>query len=263
MQVKNHDRLSRLPSEILFDILLLLPIESIIVSVQSSRTLYFASLQNTLWKRLIHRDMLWFWEAHNVIACSDVEIDFRKFYYFLESQTRFHFAKRGPFMQIANRRRIWSACNELATTYLEDRYPKPIVITDEERSTLYSSSTTRSTVLLRCPNKDDGKELPETRSQFIYSLNEIKERRKKVESYWCNNHFLIGLSVTIDGERRLFGSDDGPNLSGASVSKESVVLERGEWFDKLCVGIVPPDLLNLESNSGIGQVLVSLSIQLN
>ena len=68
--------------------------------------------QRSTWlrKRLLVRGMAWFWELHRALRdmtlAEDEELDCRRLWLYLATHTFPRYGMRGPFMSVANRRRI-------------------------------------------------------------------------------------------------------------------------------------------------------------
>lgn len=118
-----HDPFSSLPYDIMHEILLQLSAPSIIALCNASFAVSstIAPIQS-FWKRAVETSMPWFWEAHDFIMEGKIadDTDFKRVFLWLESSTRPAInMEPGPFMCIANRRRIWYVCWQLEAKYRE------------------------------------------------------------------------------------------------------------------------------------------------
>ncbi|KAK2760401.1 hypothetical protein FQN54_002471 [Arachnomyces sp. PD_36] len=115
-----NDPFSALPYDILHLILELLPGKSIQQLVKASWPANCALGADAFWKKLLHSEFPWFWELHELLddLPATESFDFKKIYFWLDEVTTPVFGMRGRVMRLANRRRIWHACGQLAEDYL-------------------------------------------------------------------------------------------------------------------------------------------------
>ncbi|KAK2766097.1 hypothetical protein FQN54_007612 [Arachnomyces sp. PD_36] len=112
------DPFDKFPQEILNLIFPYLPGESILALRRASWRVYGATRPNIFWKQLIYREMPWFWELHEVIEENKYpDLDLRSLYLWLDERTTPRYGLTGPFLGVANRRRIWGPCEEIAKQY--------------------------------------------------------------------------------------------------------------------------------------------------
>ncbi|KAL2785844.1 hypothetical protein BJX66DRAFT_328995 [Aspergillus keveii] len=109
-----------LPIEMIHHILGYLPGESIFALNKASCTVNTRTSNNQFWKRRLVQDMPWFWELQAYLAESqDGAHDYKALYMWLDRRTKPMYAMSGAFMGVANRRRIWGPCSELAGRYYD------------------------------------------------------------------------------------------------------------------------------------------------
>ncbi|KAJ0420825.1 hypothetical protein BJY00DRAFT_301336 [Aspergillus carlsbadensis] len=113
-----RDPFKALPYEMTHLILEYLPGESLLALNKASWTIHTRTSNNPFWKQRLVRDMPWFWELQAYLAESGDGIrDYKALYMWLDKRTIPMYAMSGPFMGVANRRRIWGPCVELAEYY--------------------------------------------------------------------------------------------------------------------------------------------------
>ncbi|KIY43512.1 hypothetical protein FISHEDRAFT_62589 [Fistulina hepatica ATCC 64428] len=115
------DAFATLPSEIIMDILLLLPRGSIIPLFLASPAVRQTELSPFFWKHRLRVDMPWLWDVTST-GC----IDWRRVYETLQemqtlaqSTSKKDQDRRGKMIGMCNRRRIWNVCVQVAALYLE------------------------------------------------------------------------------------------------------------------------------------------------
>ncbi|OOF93907.1 hypothetical protein ASPCADRAFT_209130 [Aspergillus carbonarius ITEM 5010] len=113
----------KLPLEIVFQICMLLPGDSLKALAQASLNIHIVTQDNLFWKQFMQRDMPWFWElqaAKNQKLSHD--LNYKKMYMWLDKMTAPRYGMDDlKLIGVANRRRIWGVCEELA-----DRYTKSL-----------------------------------------------------------------------------------------------------------------------------------------
>lgn len=116
-----NDPFNGLPYDVLYLILELLPVKSIQQLLIASWSANCAVHNDTFWKRIIHSELAWFWELRELVddLPETENVDFKKVYFWLDKVTTPTLGMRGRFMGIANRRRIWRACQQLAESYFK------------------------------------------------------------------------------------------------------------------------------------------------
>ncbi|GES58305.1 F-box domain protein [Aspergillus terreus] len=114
------DPFRKLALEITDIILSYVPGGSLKAILNTSWVLNDRTRHERFWKQRIRHDMPWFWELHGMLEDPENEdVDFKKFYFYLERETRPAYGMTSDFRGIANRRRIWEACERLVQRYHE------------------------------------------------------------------------------------------------------------------------------------------------
>jgi hypothetical protein len=117
------DSLSKLPSEVLHELLTYLSGQEALALRTASLVVLRATSNNHFWKQMILRDMPWFWEldglAHDARS-RDLNLDYKRLYFWLEKETRTLFGNDSPFLGLVNRARIWRVCGEAAHLYFQE-----------------------------------------------------------------------------------------------------------------------------------------------
>ncbi|KAL6236701.1 hypothetical protein BDW75DRAFT_206292 [Aspergillus navahoensis] len=109
------DPFSTLPAELTSMILSHLNGPSLFALRQASMAIRNETQSQRFWQRKIHDDMPWLWE----LSSHDTQsIDFRKAYLYLDEKTRPRYGMNDRnWLALANRRRIWRACEFLTEKY--------------------------------------------------------------------------------------------------------------------------------------------------
>lgn len=110
------DSFGELPYELLFLVFNELSGDAIMELMTASKFVYCQLRYDAkFWQRRIRSEMQWFWELNEVVESE--KMDFQRVYYFLDWMTTPTFGMRGPLIGLANRRRIWSTCQQIAYHY--------------------------------------------------------------------------------------------------------------------------------------------------
>ncbi|KAL4770711.1 hypothetical protein BDW60DRAFT_223804 [Aspergillus nidulans var. acristatus] len=109
------DPFDTLPAELTSMVLSYLSGPSLFALLQASMAVRSQTQSQGFWQRKIREDMPWLWELFS----QDTQgIDFRKAYLYFEKKTRPRYGLDDrDWLALANRRRIWGACEVLADMY--------------------------------------------------------------------------------------------------------------------------------------------------
>lgn len=100
---------------------------------------------NSFWKRRVQKDMAWLWIPNDLFEdakqyCEGREkppIDWMKVDLLFDGVTARPYAMSGVYMGLANRRRIWTACEQLKSAYVSyaARNGRPLINPNPSRCT--------------------------------------------------------------------------------------------------------------------------------
>ncbi|KAB8233277.1 hypothetical protein ETB97_007484 [Aspergillus alliaceus] len=119
------DPFGHLPMEIAQYICMFLPGDSVNALAQASPSVQVIAKDNSFWKRFMRWDMPWFWELQTLQKQNDV--DYRELYMWLNKMTTPRYGMDDlKLMGVANRRRIWGVCEQLASRYNKTTRRTPV-----------------------------------------------------------------------------------------------------------------------------------------
>lgn len=207
-----------------------------------------ALLQNNdqFWRQRLKASFFpWFFELRELLEQDQTLLQNnnpQRIFQWAERSTRPEKWLTGPLMGVANRRRIWSACEQLSDFYrLKEELENDDSISDEERL-IWKYSKCDFSVVVSSPE-------PTTlnsacRVYWLKSWSEVRSQTKTLESFWDRHGSLVGISLTPDGQERrllgLAGSDDDDD----GIVRESIKLGAEEWIKGLVVHLPLPTYLN-------------------
>lgn len=194
--------------------------------------------------------MPWFFEAMPLIedAAFMSNIDPRRMFVCLEQMSKPQRGLRGLRMNIANRRRVWGVCAQLAARYNEKlprshnqgRETLAKGEEEEEAQSIMANATNPHMPRIREDPRhsvfkgSNKKNLVDTVvTQWICAWGEIGAPGTAVETAWDECDCFTGIAVEIRGERRRFGS----GWEGNVCRRE---LPAGVWIDGLILHIQYP-----------------------
>ena len=225
------DPIAVLPYDLLLEILGYVDSKDMLSLMQASHHVSSVTREAAFWKHMVRMRVLpWFYELRYFVETATTDaLDYKGLFLWVDSSTRPRFGIQGPLMHIANRRRIWGCCQPVASLYKKATGPvEPAepADSDEAKAILDSSACLHMPMTMYPPPAQT-----ETFSaQFIHSWNEITHRACVLDTYWRqinNSHdYLVGISVTLGDQTRLFGSSDG--FTGLPFH-----LDRGEWIKEI------------------------------
>ncbi|KAF7178044.1 hypothetical protein CNMCM7691_006702 [Aspergillus felis] len=111
----------KLPLELVYQICSYLPGDSLKALTQASLSIQVVTQDNWFWKRFIQWDMPWFWEFYSSQNPRDLpaDVNYKRLYLWLDKMTAARYGMDDlALIGVANRRRIWGVCEELATPLL-------------------------------------------------------------------------------------------------------------------------------------------------
>ncbi|EHK21996.1 uncharacterized protein TRIVIDRAFT_136964, partial [Trichoderma virens Gv29-8] len=118
-QQRISDPFHVLSNELVWQIARYLPAEAILALSTASWPVFNAARDNGFWKAFIYNDMPWaaIELQHIINDTQSQELDYKALYLWFEWMTVPQYGVGTPWMGLANRRRIWGACQELADLY--------------------------------------------------------------------------------------------------------------------------------------------------
>ncbi|OJD16642.1 hypothetical protein AJ78_03194 [Emergomyces pasteurianus Ep9510] len=126
--IQNHvinDPFDKIPFDILYNITSYLPGNSILALSIASWSVTNATRYGGIWKQLFAREMEWLWELQELFDADDEDsplppdLSLKRLYIYLDKKTTPTYAMDAGFLCLANRRRIWRPCQQLAELYFE------------------------------------------------------------------------------------------------------------------------------------------------
>ncbi|KAF3038607.1 hypothetical protein E8E12_000886 [Didymella heteroderae] len=114
-----HDPLSILPFDLLCTILQHLSVHDTLNLMQASHHVCTTTREPTFWRSMIRTHIApWFWETQSLVNGETLQgFDYKGLFLWLDKITEPKLGMQGPFLGVANRRRIWSVCGLVANAY--------------------------------------------------------------------------------------------------------------------------------------------------
>ncbi|KAK4157424.1 hypothetical protein C8A00DRAFT_11764 [Chaetomidium leptoderma] len=205
-----RDPFSRLPPELLINIFRLLPGHTLLALLKASWPAFCATRRNGFWRWFLKHDMPWLTELWPLLdeQQQGPEPSYKALYLWLNDITISKYGMNGPFMSLANRRRIWGVCEQLASGYFRQLPSMPLA--EPHGGMLKGAICHRMALLAEKQQPDSSWTLHEAR--FLYSEDEILNKPVILEAYWGESGDLVGLCALLGHQRRTFG------LNGAGMS---------------------------------------------
>ncbi|KAL1629911.1 hypothetical protein SLS56_005181 [Neofusicoccum ribis] len=181
--------------------------KSITALLKASLATYQATADSALlWKQVIKWKMPWFQEAQDL---TDGELlqqkDTMDLLLWLDDMTTGKLFMEGPFMSIANRRRIWGVCEQLKHEYdtlmalLEQRpLPEHVFHAEIMRFSFQTSAFVGFAALEQDPLV-----------QQECFLDDFSKKEFLFEAYWDVEGSLIGLRLAFAGDERVWRNRSG------------------------------------------------------
>ncbi len=181
----SNDPMARLPPELLFEILITLPMASVNCLRAASPAVARLELNNGFWKQKLRQDMPWLFDFPDN---EDEELDWAKCY--ADLRVRSKNGNPAQIRALVNRRRIWGVWEQLAPSYTRRKSVK-----DEERRRSQGSLVTQATSTpirrLTSPQaKTDSLALA-----LLRSLSDLDGDLPTLSVFWTSKGALSGFGV--------------------------------------------------------------------
>jgi hypothetical protein len=247
-----HDPFSVIPDDVMHMILSLLPAESIMAVRVVSEAIHNFTSRNEFWKWLMKWEMPWLWELADI---SSPTTNFKILYSWLDQKTKGYSGMKGPFMGIANRRRIWSTCEEIADKYHARLRETRIANASGglEDFLEYAECLQMPRVLHPLPNETSAI----IKSLWAHSWADIASRTANFESFWDSNGVLVGLGVCFGNDRRTFGRTDGDSSAAGPITMQSIRIFKTDWIRGFVLHIPEIDMCDEAATTAIKGITVS------
>ncbi|KAF2175171.1 hypothetical protein K469DRAFT_743420 [Zopfia rhizophila CBS 207.26] len=234
-----QDLFEKLPIDILHLIFPYLAPKQILTLMHVSWHIFSSTCNNSFWKQMIRREILpWFWETEPLILQESLDdLDCKGLYLWLDKITTSTRWMNGPFMGVANRRRVWAVCENLRTFYLkqlaEDAGSR--IDDDEDAQEIMTESSSLQMPLILYPNLKVARTISK---QWIRSWGEIDDKPAVLEAFWNSEGSLVRLGVIFGSDRRVFGQEDSTKVK---TTKTSALIPAREWIKEIILHISEVD----------------------
>ncbi|KAF7326367.1 putative f-box domain protein [Mycena venus] len=222
-----HDPFATIPYDVAHALLLLLPLDTVIALCAASYPIhaFFGPSNRSFWRAALFTCMPWFWELHELVRDGTLNpktTDYKGLFLWADKHTIPREGLRGPFMGVANRRRIWGVCLQLAEEY----NPRAAVKTRERvrgaaAELIWKKSVNVDLPAVLWPKPKEKVRTRTATAQWI--CDEMSHTRGGVfEAFWGKEGSLVGMVFTVveSSERSVFGEESGS-------IEEAAVLETG------------------------------------
>lgn len=241
-----HDPFAALPYDLHHEILTHLgPDPAAVLALRTASWPVHAAVRAApaFWRRALRASMPWFGELHAAVVEEEraEDVDWQALFRRAEAQTRPVRGVEGAWMGVANRRRVWGACEQLAAVYV----PRLIAQEREERReggdgrdaearAIWEGAENLMMPVVVSPMPEKG--VRTAWRQWVRSFEEVGAQDVGFETVWDGEGSLVGVGVTVSGSRRLFGKD----MEREGMKKGAVTIEKGHWITGLVLHL--PDM---------------------
>lgn len=195
------------------------------------------------WQQRIRTTMPWFFELHQVLEEDQAflqENDPKRILLWGEKMTLPRRWLTGPFIGVANRRRIWSVCEQLGEVYLPRmKLEEPVHSYVEKMIMEYSSCSSFAVT-----SGPDVTTVDIARNAYWFkSWSDLQSKPKVFTTFW-DGASLAGISLGVGSgsimgmERRLIGRD----ASTEGIREDFMRLQQNEWITGVILHIPNLDI---------------------
>jgi hypothetical protein len=246
-----RDPFAVLPVEVLLCIFRFLPGHALLALSGASWPVFCVTRPNNFWKWFLKQDMPWLTELWPLLEekakQQAPELSYKTLWRWLNEVTTPRYGMDDRFMSLANRRRIWGACETLASRYSRQLHP---TYSDEPESGIVENTVSSHMVLASEEHLvEDTWELQQ--AMFVYSKDEMDNRVATLEAYWDESCRLVGLVAAVGPQRRVFGLDGAgmPHLkrtaeriaAGERVTDIALTITTGNPNGGACAAAAAPE----------------------
>lgn len=222
------DPLAMLPYDVLHGVFAELSKKDTISLMRASWHVFDSTRDPAFWRLMIRVHIRPFFKELDTFFANATfpdTFDFRGTFQWLDEITKGEFGMSGPLMHIANRRRIWEVCQQIAPMYFEKIneavYNEP---PDEEAAAVMAVASNLHMPKTLFPQPAEP--VP-VKTQFIRSWSEVKYRGCNLDTYWAEPYDrLVGISVDFGSGPRLFGSTNGRK-------GQSLRIRASDWIKEI------------------------------
>lgn len=233
-----RDPLAVLPYDVLHGIFAQLPMKDTLSLLKASWHVFDSTRDPAFWRLIIRLHIIpFFWELGGLLRNTTFpdSFDWRSAFQWLNEITKGSFGMEGPLMSIANRRRIWDVCQQIAPMYHEklnkETYTEPSA---DDAAVVLSVAKSFHAPITMFPEPIETRVI---QAQFIRSWSEIKYRACDFDTYWTKQYgALIGISVDFGSGKRILGSTEGIKGQGLHIRAEDWIKEIKVSFHTIEVG---------------------------
>ncbi|KAJ7280411.1 hypothetical protein C8J57DRAFT_1712361 [Mycena rebaudengoi] len=221
-----HDPFTTLPYDVAHAILLLLPSHSVLAICKASYPVhaFFRASNRPFWRAALHSCIRWFWELHGLMQddgpLDKQQTDYMGVFLWLDKMSTPRRGLGGPFLEAANRRRIWMVCDQLA-----DHYVPAVRMKATERAPgataelIWDESVNVDMPAVSWPKPKERTRTRTATAQWLCDSTP-SSRGGVFEAVWNEEGSLVGMALAVAAERHAFGK-------GQDTSKDKVELQGG------------------------------------
>lgn len=179
-----YDPFNAVPYDILLILFDYVQTDDMLSMMTASSCLLNATRHSPSWKHMLHERILpWFWELDSFLSSVILPstFDYRGLFMWANTVTAEKLGIDRPFMGIANRRRIWHACTEIALLYKEIMAPiHHVESDDDEAKAIFAGAKSLYMASVIYPTSPG---VITISTQFIRSWDEIRHRSCDLDTY--------------------------------------------------------------------------------
>ena len=211
------------------------------------------------------REMPWFTELHAVLKQPLPDnVNYRHVYLALDALTTPKYGMRAEFLGIANRRRIWRACEQIADTYSQRlahlHVPGPPNWHDVILDAPDTPPSWLSMPIVGLPYAKTA-ETKFIAKPCIRSLEDLKYRPAIFTARWNRRGDLVGLGIAVGRDSHMISIEDGSGLysgilGGFVAREERRLLRSDDWIIGMVLVISALDVTEDEPHVAVKGITV-------
>ncbi|KAJ3754810.1 hypothetical protein EV361DRAFT_951610 [Lentinula raphanica] len=264
-----HDPLSSLPPEILIEILVILPTESLKALMTASLAARQIQLTPSFWKRRVEIQMPWSWEviARAGAAEEGKSYDWKQIHNDLYTLSKADVGDLRSF-GFANRRRIYNVCQQLLPVYIQlENEAQGSSSADDDSEEMLRDAKCKHFVGILMPLTSA---FSPTNTLMLPRWSDIDNETKMLELSWNSSGVLASIAITIRSVRSAVAASEVETAE--NFKTDTLVIQKGDWIEGFLFYMSAPETKitgvtvrtlrspgsTFGSTSGIGRRLMSV-----
>jgi hypothetical protein len=190
------------------------------------------------WLRRIRHDLPWFSELLALLQDAGIvaKVNLKKVLSWADELTRPRLFMHGEFMPVANRRRIWGVCDQLAAIYEARKHQGSNPKVDSHFAMIRSSSVHFPIRRIAGPIAAGNYKESEW-CYWLRSWSDVETTAEKLlQTFWISDGSLVGMSLSLgQGPKRVLNG----GIAEEALAVQSYTIGAHDWITAAVIHVAP------------------------